>query len=43
MAKWNGLEEKRWERSNLEIIVAVPWRKNDDERWMEKDYKERSC
>ena len=26
----------RWERSNLEMIVAVPWRKNEDEtmpRW----------
>ena len=23
--------KKRWERSNLEMIVAVPWRKNEDD------------
>ena len=26
---------ERWERSNLEMIVAVPWRKNEDDAKMD--------
>ena len=26
---------ERWERSNLEMIVAVPWRKSDDDAKMD--------
>ena len=34
----NGVEPtrtERWDRSNLEMIVAVPWRKNEDDAKMD--------
>ena len=40
---WRKTARARWERSNLEIIVVVPWRKNEDEtvpRW-DGDYMEK--
>ena len=33
---WRKTARARWERSNLEMIVVVPWRKDEDEtmpRW----------
>ena len=47
------LAKERWDRSNLEMVVAVPWRKKEDDPKMDgerlksevivmdKDYKEK--
>ena len=49
---WRKTPRERWDRSNLEMIVAVPWCENEDDAKMEgerlegevvmmhKDYKE---
>ena len=45
--------KERWDRSNLDIVLAVQWSKNEDDPWMdeerlksrvivmEKEYRER--
>ena len=50
---WRKTARERWERSNVEMIVAVPWRKNEDDAkmdgerqkgevvMMDNDYKEK--
>ena len=31
----DGIYQERWDRSNLEMFVAVPWRKSDDDPKMD--------
>ena len=32
---WRKTARERWDRSNLEMMVAVPWRKNEDDAKMD--------